>query len=343
MFLSLLGRERQNLGIDLGNNNTWIAGSKTESFSQPSWVAFNRATQRLDSFGERAFDVFGKNSEKIETIKPLSGGVIANHKAAKIMVNAIVKKALNKQTSWFGFQNLISGVPLHTTDVERNAFMDAVDQFSAQKRFLMFEPIAAAMGLGLNIHENKGKLVMDIGGGITEVVIISLCGVVTYRSAKIGGDTMDEAICEYLRKNYKLQIGIKSAERLKQTAGAVLTLGSRMFDGFMVQGKDLNTGLPVQRRISRYDILDAIDPIIQEMEFLLFKALEECPPALASDIFETGIHVTGGCSQLPGLRQRLMQKTKLPVFIDGNKRSAVSLGIEKAMGNTQHYSSVLID
>lgn len=312
-----------------------------EVCAQPSWIAFNRKTRSVKAFGEEAFNIQGKNHWAIETIKPLSGGVIANFSAAKTMVGEMVKYSLSRNTRWLGFNNIISGVPLHTTDVERHAFMDTLEQFHTRNRFLMFEPVAAAIGLGLNIEEPRGKMLIDIGGGITEMVIFSMFGVASFKSVKAGGDSMDEAIQDYVRKQFGLLIGLGTAERIKKSHAAAIPGRNREY--FMVEGKDMATGIPSARKVSSYDLFDAINPIIEKIELTLIKTLEECTPELAGDLYVSGIHVTGGCSVLPGLKERFENKTGLRFYLETPQQSAVSLGISIAMEDVHRFKHLLVE
>ncbi len=264
--MPLFNRSRQSLAIDLGNNNTLVADKTAILLSQPSWIAFNTSNKSIKAVGEDAYRIDGKQPSGVKAVKPLRDGVIADHNSARLMIQEIVRHALPKQKKWFGFDTVISGVPLHTTNVERHAFMDALEQFPTGKRHLLPEPVAAAIGMGLDIHSPNGKLVMDIGGGITEIVVISLCGIATYRSVKIAGDTMDEAIQEYVRRKYDLLIGQKTAERLKIEAGAACHDPDHCPEPVTAEGRDLLRGIPGSVTISHFEISDILDPILSEME-----------------------------------------------------------------------------
>lgn len=342
MFLPSFSRERQSLAIDLGNNNTLIANKETILASQPSWIAFNAANKSIKAVGTEAFEIEGKNGMSIQTVKPLKGGVIADHGSAKLMVKEIVNNAFPQKRNWLGFENVISGVPLHTTSVERHAFLEALEQFPTGRRHLVVEPIAAAIGMGLNIMEPQGKLVMDIGGGITEIVVISLCGIATYRSVKIAGDAMDEAIQEYMRRNYHLAIGLKTAERIKINAGAVIHELDNAPQAIRVEGKDLQRGIPAQCVISHFEVAEILEPIVLQLEDLLVKTLADCPPELAGDLVVSGIHLTGGASQLRGFQPRLEKRTGLKVHCDQDPFNAVGKGISKVMRDTVGYKSIFI-
>ncbi len=343
LFLPFFPKSRQSLAIDLGNNNTLIANKDSILSSQPSWIAFNTANRSIKAVGDEAFKFDGKNNNTVKTIKPLRGGVIADHDSARLMMQEIVKHAFPKKKNWIGFENVISGVPLHTTSVERHAFMDALEQFPTGKRHLIVEPIAAAIGLGLNIHEPQAKLIMDIGGGITEIVVISLSGIATYNSLRIGGDTMDESIQAYFRRRYNLAIGSKTAERIKQDVGAVSFQLNHAPSPIQVEGKDLMSGLPAMRLIGHEEIAEVLESSILLIEECLMKTLEECSPELAGDLIRSGIHLTGGCSQLRGLRHRLEKLTHLSVHSDPDPFNAVGKGISRVMRNPEHYKSLLIN
>ena len=225
---------RENVAVDFGNNNIVIANNRNHVWTQPSVVALNGNIKTAHSIGKDAYAMIGKAPERFKVIKPMQGGVIADFFSASKMLNAMIKTAFPNRTLFSNFNYVITGVPFATTEVERRALRDTMEQFRSSKIFLLFEPIAAAIGLGLDIREPDGKFLVDIGGGITEAVVISLSGVVNSRSIKTGGDNLNYDIQQYFRKNYNIDIGLSIAENVKIKAGAAHGLKKEAPEPFYV-------------------------------------------------------------------------------------------------------------
>lgn len=334
----------KSFAIDLGNNNTLVSDATRLLVSQPSYIAFDSEKNTVKAVGEKAFNMFEKNHEELKPVKPLKGGVIADYDSASKMIRELMMQAdASKRSFLNGYDNIISGIPYYTTEVERRALRDALDQFSARNTYLVYEPLAAAIGLGLNIREPDGKMVIDIGGGITEIVAISLSGVAAFQSLKIAGDTFDEAIQDHFRRQYNMAIGLRTAEQIKIRVGAVTDTLDEVPEPMMVRGKDLVEGIPVTRSINHFEVVSILEKSVAAIEHAVVQTLEICPPELAADIYLNGIHVTGGNALLRGLQRRFERKIKLPVHIDDQALLSVSKGIATVLSDTKKHKSVLIE
>lgn len=335
--------KRRSLAIDLGNSNTHVSDSNHLLLSQSSCIVFNSTNQAVRAVGDEAYEMFEKNPEQLVPVKPMRGGVIADFNSASTMIREMVKRVCPGKTSFFGFNHIISGIPYNTTEVERRALRDAIDQFHPRKRSLVFEPLAAAIGMGLNIQEPDGKMVIDIGGGITEIVVISLSGIVAFQSLKVAGDTFDSNIQDYFRRTYNMAIGMKTAEQVKIRTGSVLTELDPTPEAILVKGKDMVTGIPITRRIDYAEVAFILEKSVAAIERSIVQTLETCPPELAGDIYQNGMHLTGGSALLRGFKERFERNIGLKVHIDPQALSSVSRGITKALAEPEKFASVLFE
>ncbi|MEK6480982.1 rod shape-determining protein [Catalinimonas sp. 4WD22] len=334
-------RRGNSLGIDLGNSYTIFTEKEEQFFSQPSFIALHKNKKAVKAVGQEAYDMLGKASEQFKIVKPLKSGVIMDFDSANCMVKSLIK-SLNARSSFFyGFDNVVAGIPYDTTEVERRALRDVLEQFKAHRKYLIFEPIAAAIGMGLDIQEPDGKFLVDIGGGVTEIVVISLSGVVSHQSIKVAGDTFDEDIQDYFRKRYNMSIGSKVAEQLKINVGAAIDSPDDVPDACNVIGKNLMTGLPVSIQINHTEVADILNGTIVKIEDAILQALEECEPELAGDIYGNGIYLTGGGSLLRGFKQRLESKTKLQMHHDTQALQSVIRGIARVIRSPRLYQAVV--
>lgn len=327
--------------IDLGNNNTIISDESGPLLAQPSYIVFN-TTKNVKAVGDYAYAMFEKTHEEFTPVKPLKGGVIADYESATRMIQEMVKQVYKKRNFLSGFNHVISGVPYNTTEVERRALRDALEHINSRKPQLIYEPLAAALGMGLNIRQPEGKLIIDIGGGITEIVVISLSGIAAFRSVKIAGDTFDENIQDHFRKTYNIAIGLKTAELVKMQVGAVTDTLIDPPQPMLVKGKDMISGIPVTRKIDHLEVAQILEKSFVQIEKAIIQTLETCPPELAADIYQTGIHLTGGGSLLRGLQLRLEKHLKLKINMDKNPLHSVSKGISQVLSNPTHYTGMLI-
>lgn len=332
----------KSFAIDLGNSNTLLSNDQHVLMSQPSYIAFDSSTHKVKAVGDAAYNMYEKNHAELSPVKPLRGGVIADFESAATMIREMVQHVYPKK--WFGsFSHIISGCPYATTEVERRALRDVMDQFNARKTNLFYEPLAAASGMGLDIRSPEGKMIVDIGGGITEIVVISLSGIAVFHSTKVAGDSFTVEIQDALRRNYNMAIGFKTAEQIKIQAGMVWNQDGVEPRSIAVRGKDIMLGIPVTRTISSVDVMHVLNKPFRAIEEGIVHALEVCPPELASDIYENGIHVTGGGALLGGLRERLEHSFKLPIHIDEEPLLSVSRGIAQALRDPKKFRPVLVD
>lgn len=330
----------RSFAIDLGNSKTTVADKDHVLLTQPSCIVFDAQNHNVKAVGDKAYDMYEKNHEDLKPVKPLRGGVIADYDSASKMIDVLVHRVYNK--SWFkGFDDIVVGVPFHTTEVERRALRDATDQFHARHKYLLYEPLAAAMGMDLNIEAPEGKLVLDIGGGITEIVVISLSGVAAFQSLRTAGDSFDMAIQDHFRRNYNMGIGLRTAEQVKIQVGAVTTELNSAPPPMLVRGKDFVTGIPMTRKVTYQEVADILDKSISSIELALIQTLETCPPELAGDIYQSGLFVTGGGAMLRGLKERFESRISLKVHIDPHAIHTVSKGLSKALKDPKKHKGLL--
>ncbi len=333
---------KKSFAIDLGNTNTLVRDVEKLLVDQPSYIVLDSNRSAVRAVGSEAYLMFEKSHKEYRPVKPLQGGVIADYDSAAKMLQALMHQAYGEKSLLNGYGDIISGVPYSTTHVERRALLNALETLHARNTYLLFEPLAAALGMGLNIQEPEGKLVIDMGGGITEIVVISLSGIACFQSIKVAGDSMDETIRHYFRKEYNMAIGIKTAEQVKINVGAVVPELADPPPPMAVKGKEMIRGLPITRMVDYREIAGVLEKSISAIELGLIQTLETCPPELASDIYGNGIHVTGGNALLRGLQDRLQRKLRLPVHIDDSPLTSVSKGVATVLRDPKKYRSVLL-
>ena len=337
-FFSCFGKD---LAIDLGTANTLIyTPHEGIILNEPSVVAVEFHGERLVpvSFGKEAKLTLGKTPSKIQAIRPLKDGVIADFKIAEEMIRHFM--TIGRGFSLFGSRVIIC-VPSTSTSVERRAIQDAAESAGAKVAFLIEEAIAAAIGARLPIEEASGSMVVDIGGGTSEVAVISLSGVVYANSLKIGGDKMDEAIIQYIRREYNLLIGESTAERIKQNIGTAQVDGLSEDRQTVVKGRDLLRGIPKQITVNEIDIATALTECVDKIIDAVKSALELTPPELASDIIERGIVLTGGGSLLKNLDKAISRETMLSVRVAENPLYCVVNGTGFVLENFDTHKHLL--
>jgi rod shape-determining protein MreB and related proteins len=334
--------KKKSFGIDLGNNNTIVSDHEKILVDQPSYIVLDDLKGRVRAVGNEAYDMFEKTHNLLRPVKPMKGGVIADHTSATKMLSALMQEAYGNRSILSGYEKIITGVPYSTTEVEKRALRAALEQFNANTIHLIHEPIAAAIGIGLNIAEPDGKMVVDIGGGITEIVVISLSGIASFQSIKIAGDTMDEEIQHYFRKKYNMAIGLKTAEQVKIQVGAAMELFADVPQSMTVKGKDMVRGIPVTRQIGHEEVAGILDKSISAIELGILQTLETCPPELAADIYGNGVYLTGGNAFIRGLKERLQRKIQLTVHVDPAALQSVSKGVAATLRDTRRYKPVLL-
>ncbi|MHB9147613.1 MAG: rod shape-determining protein [Candidatus Amoebophilus sp.] len=332
------------LAIDLGTANTVIISKGKIVVDEPSIIAIDKNTNKVVAIGREAMQMHEKTHENIKTIKPLKDGVIANYQAAELMIRGMIKMVNNNKWKLFNplFHRMVICIPSGITDVEKRAVKDSAEHTGAKEVYMIYEPIAAAIGIGINIEEPMGSMIVDIGGGTTEIAVISLAGIIGNQSIRVAGDVFNTDILEYMRKQHNLLIGERTSEKIKIAVGAAQKDIDNPPDDFEVRGRDLMSGIPKVIKVNYEEIIPAIDKSISKIEEAILKALEESPPELSADIYENGIYLTGGGALLRGLDRRLSKKTKLAVHIAENPLQAVVRGTGIALKNLNAYKSVLI-
>ncbi|SHM62498.1 rod shape-determining protein MreB [Caldanaerovirga acetigignens] len=318
----------KDIGIDLGTANTLVhVKGKGIVLREPSVVAIQRDTGTILAVGEEAKHMIGRTPGNIVAIRPLKDGVIADFDITQAMLKHFISKAL--KTRSFVKPRVVVGIPSGVTEVEKRAVIDATLQAGAREAYLIEEPMAAAIGAGLEVQEPTGNMVVDIGGGTTEVAIISLGGIVTSKSIRVGGDEMDEAIVNYIKKEYNLMIGERTAEEIKITIGSAFPKPKE--EAMEVRGRDLVTGLPKTIKVSSEEIREALAEPVNSILDAIKVTLEKSPPELAADIMDRGIVMTGGGALLYGLDKLVNHETGMPVHIAENPMDCVALGTGKAL------------
>lgn len=333
----------EEIAIDLGTANTLIIHNDKVVVDSPSIVARDRMTGKIIAVGKEASMMQGKTHENIKTIRPLKDGVIADFDASEKMINMFIKgiPALKKRF----FQptlRMVICIPSGITEVEMRAVKESAERVNGKEVYLIHEPMAAAIGIGLDIMQPKGNMIVDIGGGTTEIAVIALGGIVCDKSVKIAGDVFTNDIIYYMRTQHNLYVGETTAENIKIAIGAATEDLEIPPDEMSVQGRDLLTGKPKQVQISYREIAKALDKSILRIEDAVMETLSQTPPELAADIYNTGIYLAGGGSMLRGLDKRISQKTDLPVYIAEDPLRAVVRGTGIALKNLEKYKPILI-
>ncbi|WP_224995082.1 rod shape-determining protein [Cesiribacter sp. SM1] len=341
MILSRFLGHGTRVALDLGNNNTVLTDAKNLPFSAPSFVALNKSSKSAQAVGQDAYEMQGKIGAGVKIVKPLKGGIIADYEAASMMLGMLMRNAYPKRGLFDKFDQLICGIPYASTDVERRALRDALEQFKSRSTTLIYEPIAAAIGMGLNVQEPNGKFMVDVGGGITEIALISLSGIVTHRAVKVAGDTFDYEIQDYFKRKFNVAIGLKQAEQLKIKTGAAFTSIVEVPEPACVAGKDISTGVPKLIEVGPMEIANILNDSVIKIEDAILQTLEECPPELSGDIYTNGIYLTGGSSLLRGLRERLAARINIPIHQDPNALFSVLNGIAGVLRVPQAHKAVL--
>ncbi len=333
----------EEIAIDLGTANTLIIHNDKVVVDAPSIVARDRISGKIIAVGQEASLMQGKTHENIKTIRPLKDGVIADFDASEQMISMFIKNipALKKKFFTPALRMVVC-IPSGITEVEMRAVKESAERVNGKEVYLIHEPMAAAIGIGVDIMQPKGNMVVDIGGGTTEIAVIALGGIVCDKSVKIAGDVFTNDIVYYMRTQHNLYVGERTAEKIKIQIGAATEDLDLPPEDMSVQGRDLLTGKPKQVSISFREIAKALDKSILRIEDAVMETLSQTPPELAADIYNTGIYLAGGGSMLRGLDKRLSQKTDLPVYIAEDPLRAVVRGTGITLKNLVKYKSVLI-
>lgn len=339
MFNFLSAPFSRDMGIDLGTANTLVyVKGKGIIIREPSVVALNERDKKILAVGNEAKNMIGRTPGNIRAIRPMKDGVIADFDVTETMLRHFIRKAHKRNR--LVRPRIIICVPSGVTEVEKRAVIDAALQAGARSAFLIEEPMAAAIGAGLPIHEPTGNMIVDIGGGTTEVAVISLGGIVTSSSIRIGGDEMDEAISQYIKKNYKLMIGERTAEQIKIDIGTATGDNGDLTKE--IKGRDLVNGLPKTITISSNEIKEALKEPVNSILDAVKRTLEKTPPELASDVMGRGIILTGGGALLHGIDDLLIEITQMPVYLAENPLDCVVNGTGIALEELDKIKDLLI-
>lgn len=338
--MKLFGIGSKDIGIDLGTANMLVTlKGKGIILKEPSVVAIDRKTGNIVATGNEAKEMLGRTPEKIKAIRPLKDGVIADFTATQLMLKNIISKVCKKYNA--GKPRVVVGVPSGITEVEERAVEESVMQAGAREVYLIEEPMAAAIGANLDVSEPSGNIIVDIGGGTTEVAVVSLGGIVVSHSLRVAGDELDEDIVNYVKKEMNLAIGETTAEEIKKEIGCALPLMTETTKE--IRGRDLTTGLPKNMLITSTQVQEAMSESINEIIEIVKATLEKTPPELASDIMEKGIVLAGGGALINNLDKLLSEKTGMPVYVAEDPLDCVVKGTGKTLEDLDRLKTVLVN
>lgn len=338
---AFLGLFSLDVGIDLGTANTLVyVRRKGIVINEPSWVAIDRDTRRVLAIGSEAKEMVGRTPANIVAIRPLRDGVISEFDVTEAMLDYYIKRAHSQLLLPFPRPRVVVGIPSGVTEVEKRAVYDASISAGAREAFLIEEPMAAAIGAGLPVTEARGCMVVDIGGGTTEVGVFCLGGIVVSRSLRIAGDEMDEDIMQYARQKYNLYIGERMAERVKMAIGSAYPLSEEMT--MTLRGRNLVTGLPEAVEVSSIEIREALSGSVSIIVDLVRDTLDETPPELVADLMETGICLAGGGSQLKGLDERISEESNVEAWVAQDSMTCVARGAGMVLEELDTLREVLV-
>jgi rod shape-determining protein MreB and related proteins len=335
-FFSFLSND---IGIDLGTANTvvYVRGSGIV-LDEPSVVAIEQGSKKVVAVGKEAKEMLGRTPHEIQAIRPLKDGVIADFEMTELLLSNFIRRVVRHK--YLMKPRIVISVPSGITEVEKRAVRDSAENAGAREVFLIAEPMAAAIGVGLPVDQPSGSMVIDIGGGTSEIAVIALNGIVTNISIRIAGDEMDEAIVHYLRRNFNLLIGERTAEEVKIKIGSAFPLEEE--ETMEVKGRDLLEGIPKTIKLSSEQVREALAETVKAIIDAVKQALEQTPPELAADILDRGIILTGGGALLKGLDQRLRQVTKLPAIVAEDPLKCVARGTGIVLDDLPRYSKLLM-
>ncbi len=327
----------QEIAIDLGTANTVIIQDGKIVLDEPSVVAIDRKTEKLCAIGHQARQMEGRTPPGIETVRPLRDGVIADFNAAEQMIRGMIKK-INPRGSFFSpALKIVVCIPSGSTEVEIRAVRDSSEHAGGREVYMIYEPMAAAIGIGLDVQAPEGTMIVDIGGGTTEIAVISLGGIVTNKSIRIAGDDLTADIIEYMSHQHNIKVGERTAEQIKINVGAALSTLENPPASYIVQGPNRMTALPVEVPVTHQEISHCLEKSIHKIETAILSALEQTPPELYADIVNRGIYLAGGGALLRGLDKRLSEKINIPFHIAEDPLRAVVRGTGVALKNIDKY------
>ena len=338
MGIFLLTKE---IAIDLGTANTLIIHNDKIVIDEPSIVALDSRTGKLIAVGKEARQMQGKEPEGIRTVRPLRKGVIADFNAAELMIRGLVKKASSK-SNWFAPSlRMVVGIPSGASEVEIRAVRDSSDHAGGRDVYMIYEPMAAALGIGLDVEAPEGNMIVDIGGGSSEIAVISLGGIVSNKSIQIAGDDLTEDIREHMRRAHNLRVGERTAEQIKINVGSALTELENPPEDYIVRGPNQVTALPLEVPVSYQEVCHCIEKTISKIEAAVLSALEQTPSELYSDIVKNGIYLAGGGALIRGLDKRFTDKIGIKFHIAEDPLLSVAKGTGVALKNIKRFNFLI--
>jgi len=337
----LLGFFSLDIGIDLGTANTLVnVRGKGIVINEPSWVAIEKRSRRPLAIGAEAKEMVGRTPANVIAVRPLRDGVISEFEITQAMLEYFIGKAHEQSIVPVPRPRVVIGIPSGVTEVEKRAVYDAAMSAGARETFLIEEPVAAALGAGLPVAEIRGSMIVDIGGGTSEVAVMSMGGVVVSRSLRVAGDEMDEDIVQYMRNKYNLLIGLRMAEQTKIGIGSAYHLPEEKT--MVLRGRNLVTGLPEAIEVSSVEVREAMSSSVQTIIDTIKDALDEVPPEIIADLMETGVCLAGGGAQLQALDRRLTDELKIRVWVAEDPMSCVARGAGMILEDLDHLSHLLV-
>ncbi len=339
--MGLLSFLTQEIAIDLGTANTIIIKNDKIVVDEPSIIAVHKQSGKMFALGEKARQMHGKTHDEIKTIRPLRDGVIADFNAAELMLRGLIKMASSKNSLFTPSLKMVVCIPSGSTEVEVRAVRDSAEHAGGRDVYMIHEPMAAAIGIGIDVEAPEGNMVVDIGGGTTEIAVISLGGIVTNKSIRIAGDDFTTDIQEYMRHQHNIKIGERSAEEIKIRVGSALPELDNPPEDYMVRGPHQMTALPVEIPVSYQEIAHSLEKSLSKIETAILNVLEQTPPELYADIFKNGIFLAGGGALLRGIDKRISAKTNIPVHIADDPLHAVARGTGVALKNSDKFSFLI--
>lgn len=331
----------QELAIDLGTANTIIIYNDQIVVDEPSIVAIDQHSGKIVAIGNKARQMHGKTHQNIKTIRPLRDGVIADFNATEMMIRGMIKMIKSRNSIFSPSLKMVVCIPSGSTNVEIRAVRDSSEHAGGREIYMIFEPMAAALGIGLDVEAPEGHLVVDIGGGTCEIACISLGGIVCNESINVAGDVFTEDIQTYMRQHHNIKIGERTAEEIKMAVGAALPQLDNPPADFVVHGPNILTSLPLEIPVSYKEAAHALDKSLMKIEAAIFKVLEKIPPELYADIVKEGVYLAGGGALLKGLDQRLYEKTNIPFHVSEDPLRAVARGTGIALKNINKFSFLM--
>ena len=332
----------QEIAIDLGTANTIIMCDDKIVVDEPSVVAIDRDTNQMIAVGDRAKNMYEKTNDRIKTVRPLRDGVIADFSACEMMMRGLIKMIPKRRHLFTPSLRMVIGVPSGSTEVELRAVRDSAEHANGRDVYLIFEPMAPAVGIGIDVEAPEGNMIVDIGGGSTEIAVISLGGIVSNQSLRVAGDELTADIQEYMARQHNVKVSERMAERIKINVGSALTdLGDQAPEDYIVRGPNRITALPMEVPVCYQEIAHCIDKTVAKVENAVLSALEHTPPELYADIVKNGIYLSGGGALLRGLDRRLQAKIGIPFHIAEDPLRSVAKGAGVALKNIGRFSFLM--